>query len=1333
MSKLRRAVRGDRDRLLLAGLVLTVAACGGDGCAGCDLAPLPGGALPADQTIEGGAQVRVAPSGFEKVEGIVGGIIDDALAGGICIPQGEEDLGIVGDLTFCFENQGDCTPGCEADIAVDSVDLTAEPGQLRINAQFDVQSDLRVHLAIPIFPDIDCTLGVTANDTQVDALVGVATDPTSGELTVSLIDIPGFEVDPDFSGCGIASAVINFLGGLFGDLISDFVLGALEPQLNSLIAELLPDPLGIENTLDLGGFLSTLSPGTSGALEARVVPGGYAFVEGGGLSLGIISGINTDRDPATRAPELDSEPAACVPAMPAPDLAAAGLPPSPRGNFTLPPAGAFRGQPGDDPNSDVAIGVSQTFLDMAGHHLVTSGALCLALGTETIEQINLGVISVVVPSLGTVGEGSDPVQLVTRPTGAIDFDVGDGTEESPSLTLHLRGFQIDLYAFLFQRYVRAFTIGLDLDVGVNLEFATDEEGNPQLVPILVGLDAKNIGIDVQNEEFLAEGAEELEAVLPSLLEIALPVLTGALPEIDVPEILGFRLEGLRLSKVTTSEDDFLAIFATLGASQTLARLSQLSPGVARVHQRMIAAAPPVPARAVARGKARLVSVTTPKPELIRAALRGEGGAMPRVVIDVPARDEQGRELEWTWNLGGGVWRPFRPGPQLVIEERAFALQGRYGVQLRARVAGDYRTLSLEPEVVPVVIDSVAPRILVAKATAAEGVITVPAVDLVSPADKVLLAFGAADDDEPSTAWGAGTLSAEQASQLADGAGMVRVWARDELGNQSTELLHASALVKLDAPAAGGCGCRTGGGSAGGLTLLVVAALLGLGRWRGAAWKLVRRAGRTAAFLLAAGALSSLPACSCGNNNDDDDSGATDSDDGDDGDGDGTGPACETNDECTDDCEPGTVPICDDQQCRCDSDVQWGRIGQFSEMDVAADGTVWVSAYNAYHGDLMVAARSEDGRIPDDAWQFVDGVPDGPVLVPGSEVRGGINEAGPNVGLYTDIAAAADGSVAVSYFDQDTASLRFTANGGGAWAAHVIDEGVPPPEEPEGAAYEIAGQYSAISFDLEGRPGVAYFAHVSDAEGARTEVRFAQATVAAPTQAADWTIAVIDGAPLPAPTADPLPIPMGVGLFVNAARLADGSPVVVYYDRLNGDLKSARYNAGAGGFDPPQVLDGADVDVGWYPGVTVDAADQLHVSYVSAANHDLLYLNTATGAVEVVDDGYREVGETEEGLPIPEFHFVGDDSSVVLDAAGLPVVAYQDATTHELLVARRDAAGAWTREAWAGDEAEFAGGYGFYVSADAADGEIVLSTWVIDLPTEEFWIEILRDAGEPPVE
>ena len=71
---------------------------------------------------------------------------------------------------------------------------------------------------------------------------------------------------------------------------------------------------------------------------------------------------------------------------------------------------------------------------------------------------------------------------------------------------------------------------------------------------------------------------------------------------------------------------------------------------------------------------------------------------------------------------------------------------------------------------------------------------------------------------------------------------------------------------------------------------------------------------------------------------------------------------------------------------------------------SADGTIWVSAYAQSHGDLVVA-QATGGRIPDEAWEWVDGVPDGPVVVPDSKIRGGIDDDGPDVGMYTSIAVA----------------------------------------------------------------------------------------------------------------------------------------------------------------------------------------------------------------------------------------------------------------------------------------------------------------------------------------
>jgi hypothetical protein len=53
-----------------------------------------------------------------------------------------------------------------------------------------------------------------------------------------------------------------------------------------------------------------------------------------------------------------------------------------------------------EPADDLAIGMSETTLDLAGHHLVTSGGMCLGVGTGLISQLNLGTISVLVQSLG---------------------------------------------------------------------------------------------------------------------------------------------------------------------------------------------------------------------------------------------------------------------------------------------------------------------------------------------------------------------------------------------------------------------------------------------------------------------------------------------------------------------------------------------------------------------------------------------------------------------------------------------------------------------------------------------------------------------------------------------------------------------------------------------------------------------------------------------------------------------------------------------------------------------------------------------------------------------
>jgi hypothetical protein len=168
-----------------------------------------------------------------------------------------------------------------------------------------------------------------------------------------------------------------------------------------------------------------------------------------------------------------------------------------------------------------------------------------------------------------------------------------------------------------------------------------------------------------------------------------------------------------------------------------------------------------------------------------------------------------------------------------------------------------------------------------------------------------------------------------------------------------------------------------------------------------------------------------------------------------------------------------------------------------------------------------------------------------------------------------------------------------------------------------------------------------------------------------------------------------------------------------------------------------VLDGSNgIDAGWSPSVAVDARGVVNVSYVGTTADDLKYITDATGAApEVVDDGYRIAGQTVDGLPKPEFHFVGDDAGILLPPGGPPFVVYQDATTQELLLANKQPDGTWTHTSIAGATTPWPGGYGFFAAGAIGKDQIVMSTWVVNLPASEDadsnWVEVFsRPIGSP---
>ncbi|MEZ4365016.1 MAG: hypothetical protein R2939_01855 [Kofleriaceae bacterium] len=1319
--------RSHRVNVLLSALFIIASGCGsgGLGCGGCNTAPLPGGALPADQTIEGGGQIRITADGFDKVSTLVESLVVDSFSDGLCVPPigfGDSTLGVF----VCNTNQGSCTPGCN--VAISDVQADAQPAgsELNVAVSVDLNSTLPVRGSILGGGFNICSMSLSANDLAIDVDIAFGIDPADGELTIELAGINTVDFNLDASGCvlgDVLGAAFDLIDIVFdvasdiNDLFGGLVFDLITPTINDLIQSVLPDPLGIEGMTDLGGLLAGISPGTTGQLETRLVPGGYVSLNNAGMSLGLITGINADEDISTRTPELDNEPAYCVPPFAAPDFAAAphSLPRQAlRQTFQLAAAGAFNGAP--DPATDLAMGISETTLDQLGHHAVTSGAMCLGIGTTTVAQLNLGTFGLLVPSAVELAseQGNDPMLLVTRPQRPIDFTIGAGTEASPSLTAHLRDFEVDFYAFLYERYTRLFTLSLTLNAGVNLEVMQLPGQPAQLQPSLVGLTADDIELSVLNAEFVRETPADLEAILPAVFDLVLPLLADGLPAIDVPEFAGFRLDDLSIERVSTAQDDFLAIYASLGPSSTMAALAAKRPGRLRDfvdslshgnRGRDATVAGPAPTTP----RARLHGVDTPAPAAIRAGLiaAAAGGAavLPTISVDVDAVDELGRPLEWSWRMAGGLWRPYAAPTDgvLAISDRAFAWQGKYDLELRPRVIAAPVSTVGGASLVHAIVDSAAPTVLVEQARVTDTIFEVEARDVVSAPEALRFAFGRPDADAPATAWQAtGTIGRDVIDDLAVD-GLVAVYVRDEAGNEAVALANTAFHGQADA--AGCSGCQSSGDASGALVLIgLVGLVLVGGPRRRRALALVRRhAGSLAIWLGATVATSLVPGCDCGNTP-------------------GAG-YCEEVEDCAGLCDADQIAFCIDNTCICDDDLPAGRIGPYSEVGTNDNGVTWVSAYAESYGDLVVARVDGEGRIVPTAWEWVDGVPDVAPAIEGSMIRGGIDEDGEDVGMYTSIAVTAAGDPRVSYFARDAGSLKFAAKVGDAWQTHVVVDGGGSVK-----GSEVTGVYTSISLRTDdGRPGIAFAKYVTEGAESRAEVWFAQARVALPTASSDWTTYLVDTATFPTPSDDApdlFPLPGGIGLFLDVARGPDQAPVIVYYDRTAGDLRLARFDALADAFLAPEVIAGATSDAGWSPSVVVGADGVIHVAYVAATNDDLTYWSSAAGLEEIVDDGYRIVGTTADGLPKPEFHLVGDDATIVL-IDGAPAIVYQDATTHELLEARRSATGQWTRALVAGGEAEFVGGYGFFASASLSVSELVISSWVIDLPAQDEWVEVFR--------
>ena len=301
----------------------------------------------------------------------------------------------------------------------------------------------------------------------------------------------------------------------------------------------------------------------------------------------------------------------------------------------------------------------------------------------------------------------------------------------------------------------------------------------------------------------------------------------------------------------------------------------------------------------------------------------------------------------------------------------------------------------------------------------------------------------------------------------------------------------------------------------------------------------------------------------------------------------------------------------------------GNVGRFTSLELNAKGNPVVSYHDLTKRDLKLLSCDDP---------YCEGDESGSISV--------LDTVG-IVGAYTSLALDVKGNPVVSYSDSSEGNLKLLrCDSPDDCASDSTSTSTSIPDSSDNV-----GRYTSLVLDDAGNPVVSYY---DDANG---DLKLLHCDDPGCTGDESKNISTPDT------TGD-------VGLYTSLALDDDGNPVISYYAANNGGLKLLHCDdSHCKGNESGNITIPDTGEVGWFTSLVLDAAGNPVVSYFDFANGDLKILHC---------DDPNCVGNESKNITAPDTAGqVGAYNSMVLDAKGNPVVSYNDASNGDLKILHCD--------------------------------------------------------------